>query len=140
MKYFIISWAHLSYLSCYRSKEQYVQTGYTRNIRELPWPVQVLQNHIDYKVLFAGEAIPIDSWSWGYAHGAALSGKRAANVIISTFPTPVPTRTDPPTVSPSKKPSLNRKTPPPYGGKEDLKLPRRSYYYSRKLKSSLRGA
>ena len=93
--------------------------------------------------MFAGEAIPIDSRSWGYAHGAALSGKRAANIILSTFPTPLPTTSLPtattPTVSPTKNPFLNRKTPPPYGGKEDLKLHRKSYYNSRRMKNNLRG-
>lgn len=61
--------------------EPFVQTGYTRwsdedAIGELQRPLG------GGKVLFAGESIPVDRENWGFAHGAALSGKEAAAKIL----------------------------------------------------------
>lgn len=61
--------------------EQYARTGYTHwaeedAIEELQWPVRNGTIH------FAGEAIPVNPGDWGFAHGAAMSGKDAARKII----------------------------------------------------------
>mmetsp|Transcript_2341 Transcript_2341/g.4321 ORF Transcript_2341/g.4321 Transcript_2341/m.4321 type:complete len:328 (-) Transcript_2341:81-1064(-) len=64
------------------SKEPYVSTGYTRWVRDDPGPINVFQRPIDGKVLFAGESLPPNDQDWGYVHGAALSGKRAAELVI----------------------------------------------------------
>lgn len=61
-----------------------------------------MQTPLDDKILFAGEALPVDQESWGYAHGAALSGKAAARKILQM--TPGAPRTLPPTLDPSGGP------------------------------------
>jgi len=63
--------------------EDFVQTGYTHwshedAIDELQWPAGARNG----KVFFAGESIPVDKGNWGFAHGAAYSGKDAARKIV----------------------------------------------------------
>jgi hypothetical protein len=42
-----------------------------------------MQSPVSNKIFFAGEALPVDLENWGFAHGAALSGKKAAQQIIA---------------------------------------------------------
>lgn len=63
-------------------REPYISTGYTRYVLDDPEPIRVLQTPLDDKILFAGEALPVDGKSWGFAHGAALSGKEAARIVV----------------------------------------------------------
>ncbi|KAL9183724.1 hypothetical protein ACHAXT_004580 [Thalassiosira profunda] len=60
--------------------EKYVQTGFTHwtNAEE----IYELQGAVGKRLLFAGEAIPPDRDSWGFAHTAALSGKDAARKVV----------------------------------------------------------
>lgn len=65
------------------SKEPYVRTGYTVYVQNTPGPIQTLASPIaNGKLFFAGEGIPLNE-NWGFVHGAAYSGRRAANQIIS---------------------------------------------------------
>lgn len=52
----------------------------------------------DGTIIFAGEAIPPEGVYYGYVHGAAYSGRRAADLI-----TALPLYSDPPTPSPPTK-------------------------------------
>jgi len=62
--------------------EPYVQTAYTRWVDGgQAAPIRVLQTPLQSRLLFAGEALPVDGQSWGFAHGAAFSGKEAARKI-----------------------------------------------------------
>jgi monoamine oxidase len=65
------------------SKDPYIRTAYTKLARR--WAMRTLRNPIDNKLYFAGEAIPASGSGWGYANGAALSGKSAARKIITLF-------------------------------------------------------
>jgi len=67
--------------------DPYTRTGYTRYVKDDPYPIQVFQKPVDSKLLFAGEALPVDLENWGYAHGAALSGQEAAYKILALNPT-----------------------------------------------------
>jgi len=82
-------------------QEQYVQTAYTRWVTSSDSSITLMQTPLADKILFAGEALPIDKESWGYAHGAALSGKAAARKILQMTPN-APTL--PPTLDPSDSP------------------------------------
>lgn len=62
--------------------EPYVRTGYTNNVNREGTTIGTMKTPINDKLYFAGEALPDDNANWGYAHGAALSGKRAANQIM----------------------------------------------------------
>jgi monoamine oxidase len=62
--------------------EPYVRTGYTRWIKNDPYPIKVLQKPVAESLLFAGEALPVDFVSWGYVHGAALSGQQGKYTLI----------------------------------------------------------
>jgi monoamine oxidase len=62
------------------STEPYIRTAYTQYVP--PNAILAFLDPIDRRIFFAGEAVPADADSWGYAHGAALSGKRAATQII----------------------------------------------------------
>ena len=64
------------------SDEPYVQTGYTRWVNDDYQSIGTFQKPLDSKVIFAGESLPVDRESWGYAHGAALSGKQAAKTLL----------------------------------------------------------
>ena len=44
-------------------------------------PLYTIMQPVDNKVFFAGEALPMNGADYGYAHGAALSGRRAATSI-----------------------------------------------------------
>jgi monoamine oxidase len=68
------------------SNESYIRTGYTQYVAGDPGPIQVLQTPVDGKLFFAGEALPVDGESWGYAHGAALSGRLAAAKVLDVNP------------------------------------------------------
>jgi monoamine oxidase len=66
--------------------EPYVRTGYTRWVRNDPYPIKVFQKPVAKSLLFAGEALPVDLENWGYVHGAALSGKEGTyNMRKKTF-------------------------------------------------------
>ena len=55
-------------------------TGYSFPIRQLR------KSRGSAKQLwFAGEAIPRGNWQWGFAHGAALSGRGAAAGIMNIY-------------------------------------------------------
>lgn len=64
------------------TNEEYVKTGYTQFA-----PYSALSTMrkplAGGTVWFAGEAIPPDAEDWGFAHGAAQSGKRAARKVES---------------------------------------------------------
>jgi monoamine oxidase len=62
------------------STEPYIRTAYTQYVP--PSAIRAFLKPIDGRIFFAGEAVPADASSWGYAHGAALSGKRAATKIM----------------------------------------------------------
>ena len=58
-----------------------IETGYTRWV-DPESAIGVLQTPLNHRLWFAGEALPVDQENWGYAHGAALSGKQAAQQIV----------------------------------------------------------
>jgi len=77
------------------SKEKYVGTGYTRwvtedNINTEEYAIDVLQEPINNRVFFAGEALPVNDADWGFVHEAALSGKAVAQKINKLEPGPMP--------------------------------------------------
>lgn len=59
----------------------YIETGYTRWV-DPESAMGVLQTPLHHRLWFAGEALPVDQENWGFAHGAALSGKQAAQQIV----------------------------------------------------------
>ena len=59
----------------------YIETGYTRWV-DPESAIGVLQTPLHHRLWFAGEALPVDQENWGFAHGAALSGKQAAQQIV----------------------------------------------------------
>lgn len=63
-------------------EQPYVKTAYTKHVKNDDGTIDQLKRPINGKVYFAGEALPDNNSDWGFAHGAALSGKRAANQII----------------------------------------------------------
>lgn len=66
------------------TKEPYINTGYTQYA---PWSaMNRFSQPINQVIYFAGEAIPPDLEDWGYAHGAAQSGKKAAQNIYNNSP------------------------------------------------------
>jgi hypothetical protein len=48
--------------------EPYVCTGYTRWVRDDPYPIKVFQKPVAKSLLFAGDALPVDLESWGYCN------------------------------------------------------------------------
>jgi hypothetical protein len=44
--------------------------------------VDVFHTPVDSKIFFAGEALPLVEGYWGFANGAAYSGKGAAKLLI----------------------------------------------------------
>jgi hypothetical protein len=64
----------------------FIRGAYSRlpDIDALLWPIPTLRNSTKTRnrIFFAGEAIPVD-WEWGFAHGAALSGRFAAERILA---------------------------------------------------------
>ena len=65
------NWAHVPY----------IETGYTRWVKPES-SIGVLQTPLQNRILWAGEALPVDRENWGFVHGAALSGKAVARKII----------------------------------------------------------
>ena len=63
-------------------QEPFVRGVYSHLPDGLLWPIPALRNSaMEDKVFFAGEHIPVD-WEWGFAHGAALSGRFAAERVL----------------------------------------------------------
>jgi monoamine oxidase len=63
--------------------DPFVRTGYTRWVHNWRATIQTMQHPVSNKVFFAGEALPVDLENWGFVHGAALSGKMAAQKILA---------------------------------------------------------
>ena len=66
-----------SVVQIWSSDEPYVQTAYTRWVGngDAAAPIRVLQTPLQSRLVFAGEALPVDGQSWGFAHGAAVVGQ-----------------------------------------------------------------
>ncbi|CAB9515644.1 Peroxisomal N(1)-acetyl-spermine/spermidine oxidase [Seminavis robusta] len=63
--------------------------------------IMTLREPVEGVIVFAGEAIPYRDFDWGYVHGAAFSGRAAADLITVTAS---------PTVSPSMMSDNNSTT------------------------------
>ena len=44
--------------------------------------MKLLERPLLDRIFFAGEHIPVDYFNHGYAHGAALSGRKQASIIM----------------------------------------------------------
>ncbi|KAL3937612.1 MAG: hypothetical protein SGBAC_007321 [Bacillariaceae sp.] len=62
--------------------QPYAKTAYCNHVKDAQTTINTFKTPINGKVYFAGEALPDDNANWGYAHGAAMSGKRAAKQIM----------------------------------------------------------
>lgn len=65
------------------NRQPFIGGAYTASARERD--INTLREVVvENTIVFAGEAIPDDgnSYQWGFVHGAALSGRRAANLAI----------------------------------------------------------
>ena len=62
--------------------EPFIRGAYSEYLEEFVL-ISNLSRPLDDVVLFAGEVMPADGEYYGYAHGAALSGQKAANSILS---------------------------------------------------------
>jgi monoamine oxidase len=62
--------------------EAYIRTGFTRWVMDDQAPIAEMCKPVSNRIFFAGEALPVDQKSWGFAHGAALSGQLAARRIL----------------------------------------------------------
>lgn len=67
------------------SKEPFIRGGYSDYGEwrlTLKKDIQTLRKPVEGQIYFAGKYLPIDNEEYGYAHGAALSGRRAAQMIM----------------------------------------------------------
>ena len=71
MQHFVQNWTN---------NEPFVRGTYT-SYRNGLRPLYSIQQPIERKIFFAGEALPPDGHNWGFVHGAALSGRQAAQQV-----------------------------------------------------------
>lgn len=68
-------------------KEPYIKGSFSMYHDGYSTPIRQLRQSRgpSQQLWFAGEAIPRGNWQWGFAHGAALSERRAANEIMNLY-------------------------------------------------------
>lgn len=66
------------------SNEPYIRGAYITIVGDRVEPIKTLRRPVNNTLFFAGEAIPTSDYEWGFAHGAALSGRRTAQLILSS--------------------------------------------------------
>jgi monoamine oxidase len=65
------------------AQEPFVRCAYTYWITDYASSIAQFQKPVHGKVFFAGEALPPDLENWGFVHGAALSGQKAAADVVA---------------------------------------------------------
>jgi monoamine oxidase len=65
------------------ANDAYIRTGFTRCVLDNEDAIQEFSQPVSNQIYFAGEALPVDLESWGFAHGAAQSGQLAAHRILA---------------------------------------------------------
>jgi monoamine oxidase len=64
-------------------KEPYIQSAYSYNYDEFWDDIGIMQQSIDKRIFFAGEHLYKDGVGISTVHGAALTGRRAAEQMIA---------------------------------------------------------
>jgi monoamine oxidase len=67
------------------ANEPFVKASYSEYPWSKIWPMKVLKKPIKQRIFFAGEHLPmaLQKWHWGFVHGAAYSGRDAADQVLN---------------------------------------------------------